>query len=222
MLFFLSLSHKPKIFQMKKTLILLFAICCSAYSLNAQIHGGLKGGLSMATMNFEVPSGIDNPMKLGFWGGGFLVVGDGLFRFQPEVLYVQKGASIENTSTLEYARSTLNYIEVPLMTRLHIGIDIVNIYLNVGVYGGYWLSAKTTTYAINAHGQYETNTHTHDFEEEYDNRFDGGLVFGAGVKVLFFFVEGRYSMGMVNSQKEGENKDKSKLSYWGVALGVQF
>ena len=89
-------------------------------------------------------------------------------------------------------------------------------YFNVGVYGGYWLSAKSTTYTINTQGQYETNTHTHDFEEEYDNRFDGGLVFGAGVKVLFIFVEGRYSMGMMNSQKEGPDKDKSKLSYWGV------
>ncbi len=106
----------------------------------------------MASTNMEIPSGIDNPLKLGFWGGGFLVVGDGLFRFQPEVLYVQKGASIENTSTLEYARSTFNYIEVPLMARIHIGIKAVNLYFNVGVYGGYWLSAKTTTYAINAQG----------------------------------------------------------------------
>ncbi len=206
---------------MKKTLIILFAICCCAYSINAQVHGGIKGGLTMASAKYKI-DGYNDVMKLGFYGGGFLVIGDGLIRFQPEVLYVQKGVSFEQKGTAEYMRTTMNYIEVPFMARVHIGINMVNVYLNVGVYGGYWLSGKSNTHLINAHGNYESNTDTYEFDEEYDNRFDGGMVFGAGVKVFFLFVEARYSMGMVNSLKEGVDKDKSKLSYWGVALGVQF
>lgn len=208
---------------MKKCLILLFVVLLSVCSVKAQIHGGVKGGLTMAKMNLDLPSGLNSVMKLGFYGGGFLVIGKGLFRFQPELLYVQKGVTVDSTGTLAYARGTYNYLELPLTARIVIGINKVNVYFNVGGYAGYWLNGKTTTYAPNIQtASYETTTETYTFHDDYDNRFDAGLVFGVGVKVLFFFVEGRYSMGLVNSRKEGPQKDNSKLSYFGVALGVQF
>jgi hypothetical protein len=207
---------------MRKNLILTLVLFLCTVALKAQIHGGVKGGLSMATMNVDAPVGYDTPFKLGFWGGGFLVLGDGLFRFQPEVLYVQKGVNLEKSGTVEYARSTMSYLEVPLMTRIHLGFNIVNLYFNVGGYGGYWLSGKTTEYALNMQGNLEKTSHDHEFDDDEDNRFDAGLVFGVGVKVTVVFIEARYSLGLVNSQKTGENKNDTKLSYLGVALGVQF
>lgn len=207
---------------MKKILILTLVLFLGTMTMKAQIHGGVKGGLSMATMNVDAPVGYDTPFKLGFWGGGFLVLGDGLFRFQPEVLYVQKGVRFEKSGTVEYARSTLSYLEVPLMTRIHLGINMVNLYFNVGGYGGYWLGGKTTKYELNTQGNLEETTHDHEFDDEIDNRFDAGLVFGVGVKLTVVFLEVRYSLGLVNSQKTGEHKNDTKLSYLGVALGVQF
>jgi hypothetical protein len=208
---------------MKKILILTLVLFLGTHTLKAQIHGGVKGGLSMATMNVDAPVGYDTPFKLGFWGGGFLVLGDGLFRFQPEVLYVQKGVSLEKSGTVEYARSTMSYLEVPLMTRIHLGFNIVNLYFNVGGYGGYWLSGKTTAYFPDpTTGQLGETTTDYEFDDDFDNRFDAGLVFGVGVKVTVVLLEVRYSLGLVNSQKTGENKNDTKLSYLGVALGVQF
>ena len=208
---------------MKKILIITLVLFLGALTLKAQIHGGVKGGLSMATMNVDAPVGYDTPFKLGFWGGGFIVLGDGLFRFQPEVLYVQKGVRLEKSGSVEYSRSTLSYLEVPLMTRIHLGFNIVNLYFNVGGYGGYWLSGKTTTYGPDlTTGDLKETTHDHKFDDDIDNRFDAGLVCGVGVKVTVVFLEVRYSLGLVNSQKKGENVNDSKLSYLGVALGVQF
>ena len=208
---------------MKKILILTLVLFLGTHTLKAQIHGGVKGGLSMATMNVDAPVGYDTPFKLGFWGGGFLVIGDGLFRFQPEVLYVQKGVSLERSGTVEYTRATMSYLEVPLMARIHIGINMVNLYFNVGGYGGYWLSGKSTAYYPDpTTGNIEKTTTDHDFDDDYDNRFDAGLVFGVGVKVTVVFFEVRYSLGLVNSQKKGEYQNETKLSYLGVALGVQF
>jgi len=211
-----------KTIMMRKNLLLLLALFVLTLPLHAQVSGGVKGGLAMATMNADVPSGVDNPFKLGFYGGGFIVIGGGVLRFQPELLYTQKGVRFESKSSAEYWRATYSYLELPLMARLQFGINKVNVYLNVGGYGAYWLSGKTTTYTLNLQGQLEENSEDYEFDEEFDNRLDGGLVFGAGVKILFFFVEGRYSMGLVNSKKEGTDKDKTKMSYIGVALGVQF
>ena len=207
---------------MKRILILTLVLFLGTLTLKAQLHGGVKGGLSMATMNVDAPVGYDTPFKLGFWGGGFLVLGDGLFRFQPEVLYVQKGVRLEKSGSVEYERSTLSYIEVPLMTRIHVGLNMVNLYFNVGGYGGYWLSGKTTAYYPNlTTGNLEKTTTDHVFDDDIDNRYDAGLVFGMGVKMTVVFFEVRYSLGLVNSQKKGEDVNNSKLSYLGIALGVQ-
>jgi len=85
------------------------------------------------------------------------------------------------------------------------------------------LSGKTTAYFPDpTTGQLGETTTDYEFDDDFDNRFDAGLVFGVGVKVTVVFLEARYSLGLVNSQKTGENKNDTKLSYLGVALGVQF
>ena len=66
-----------------------------------------------------------------------------------------------------------NYFQVPIMATGSIKLGKLDLFLNAGVYGAYWLSSS-----VSSDMDIRENTLV---DSDYDNRFDFGLAGGAGI-----------------------------------------
>lgn len=95
------------------------------------------------------------------------------FKADGETGYVQNVDGAE--------RCTMDIIEVPFMTQIHIDADPVKFMGNVGVYGGYRRSVNRSGPSL------ETRFAT-EFRD-YEHRFDYGLQGGGGIALMFDPIE---------------------------------
>jgi hypothetical protein len=150
-----------------------------------------------------------------------LRTGKGLFSFQPEVMFIQKGTRFNSTKDATYSQLTMNYIDVPLLLRATIGIKIVEVYFNLGPYGGYWIGGKQKNYFYDDQQmKWVTDKDTYEFDDDQDVRYDVGIVGGVGVKVLMIIFEVRYGQGFIDVF-DYENDNSETNRYFNFTLGVQ-
>ena len=207
---------------MKKVLSLIIICTLFIGTAQSQLSVGFKGGLTLANISFDVPHGISADYALGGHAAVFLKSGKGLFTFQPEFMFIQKGSRINSTSDATYSQLTMNYFDVPLLLRVTIGIKIVEVYINLGPYGGYWISGKTKNYFYDdTQGQWVTDKETYDFDTDHDVRYDAGIVGGVGVKVLMFLFEVRYGHGFIDVFDYQDDNNKEQNRYFNFSLGIQ-
>jgi hypothetical protein len=143
---------------------------------------GLEGGANFTNFIGSDLSKIGNASasKLGFVGGGFLCLNFGnVIGIRPEVLYEQKGAAISGTST----SSELDYIEVPILVKLSLGLPVVNPALLLGP------SFSWNTLAKDASNNTLPNVNS-----------DVGIIGGIELDIDKFLVSGRYELGLQNIQ----------------------
>jgi len=100
------------------------------------------------------------------------------------------------------------YLQLPVMASLNIGYKKVHAFLNLGIYGAYWLDSdksgveKVGTITI-------PKPYDNDFNETRDQRFDFGFVGGVGIgwkfkvfeRNLVLQVESRIYYSTQSSQK---------------------
>lgn len=200
---------------MKKLPLFVVMIFFSVSFIHAQFGWGVKGGLTAAKINLDLQSNLSGDFIYGAHGGAFLKIGDGTVSFQPEVMFIQKGVHVSDMQSEDYAETKLNYLEVPLLARTSIGLKAVEIYFHFGGYGSYMLSKKET---FKISDDLEGKT----YEVKDCNDFDGGVIVGAGVKILSLVFEVRYGAGLVNVCQDSDTYQESKNQYVNVSLGVQF
>jgi hypothetical protein len=210
---------------MRKLIIFtIAALCCLSFT-QAQVSVGFKGGLTMANLSVDENNYEDASADYSIGGHAaiFLRTGKGLFSFQPEVMWIQKGTRINANSNAAYSQFTMNYIDVPLLLRATIGIKIVEVYFNLGPYGGYWISGKTKDYYYDdSQAKWITKKDTYEFDEDDDVRFDAGIVGGVGVKVLMLLFEVRYGHGFIDVFDSEYSNESETNSYFNFTLGIQF
>ena len=206
---------------MKKVLVLLSLAVMFTFAAQSQVSVGVKGGLTIANMSFENNEFGTFDAALGGHAAIFLRTGKGLFSFQPEVMWIQKGSRFNLKSDATYTQLTMNYIDVPLLLRATIGIKIVEVYFNLGPYAGYWISGASKDYFYDdSQSKWVTEKDSYDFDDDYDVRFDAGLVGGVGVKVLMIIFEMRYGQGFIDVF-DNEDNNNEWHSYFNFTLGVQ-
>ncbi|RKF37142.1 opacity protein [Sphingobacterium siyangense] len=128
---------------MKKQLIsLCLVIGAIAF---AQSTGGPRFGIK-AGGNLSGLTGSDSRSKLGFYAGAFVNFPlSGVFSIQPEVVYSQQGAKLNDRYffggifTATEMRQTLEYINVPLMVQYK---ATPKFYLEAGPEFGFLINAK--------------------------------------------------------------------------------
>jgi opacity protein-like surface antigen len=131
---------------MKKALLSLALLAGAAGVANAQtgVKYGLKGGFNGSTFSGADSKGSE--YKAGFAAGAFLNFGlSDNFSVQPEFLYSQKGASVDNflgSSGTTY-KQTLGYLDIPIMFRYNIGEDGKGFFVEVGPQGSFVLHQRT-------------------------------------------------------------------------------
>ena len=172
-------------------LILSLAILTQAGMFRLTLEGGMSTARWTDTYdedyalsyNFGTAQGIG----LGFGGGTH-------FQFNPEFLFVQKGAHSKGNLTRLQSRNT--YFEVPILFRWYFGPPegMIRGYVNIGPYFDFMISQRTEVST-------DTSSTTLDLKSEY-NTFDMGITFGAGFAVLAgpgrVILDFRYSMGTVD------------------------
>jgi opacity protein-like surface antigen len=131
---------------MKKIILSLAVLASAAGVANAQtgIKVGIKGGFNGSTFSGADSKGTE--YKAGFAAGPFVNFGvSDNFSIQPEFLYSQKGASQDNVpygnvnSTL---KTSLGYLDVPIMFRYNIGEDGKGFFVEVGPQGSFVLHRR--------------------------------------------------------------------------------
>lgn len=174
-----------------------------------QFSVGIQGGNNLSKMDFTNNQDYrftEIDYQQGFIGGlVFQFLGEKHAGVQAEINYSQRGWIENDTTGVEYFRykNKMDYLEMPILTHVNIGGGKLRGLFNIGPYFGYALNRKIITENVDA-GVEDTQDYT--FTNEKDNRFDFGLMVGAGMEYRFSFgkfaAEARYTVGLGEVDKE--------------------
>ena len=215
---------------------LAFAQTTQTASSSSPVRFGVKAGMNVASLSKD--AGLeDQKSKIGFNAGVFanIPVAES-FSIQPEVLYNQLGAKVENrdeftalgttTRTVESYSTNLDYLTVPVMFQYNF---VPNFYVEAGPEFGFMLSAKNkgdrTTTVTNSSGT-TTNSasYTDDINKDNLNTFNFGVGIGAG----YYFTDNigitaRYVAGVTDVAKDRPSgSDAIRNNNFQVGLAFKF
>ncbi|MGH7582718.1 MAG: porin family protein [Gemmatimonadales bacterium] len=113
-------------------------VVISARPASAQfIQPGIMAGASLSTFTGDLESDAKN--YAGFIAGAFVRIGALGFAVQPGVYYTAKGAKTSDFSETTGAKTTLDYIEIPIVIRLNLPMHL---YVGAGPAIGVKLNCK--------------------------------------------------------------------------------
>jgi hypothetical protein len=197
-------------------LTLLLPVQASAQTLTA----GVKGGINIASMDFTDVSGITiTPSRLvGATGGAFIGADfnhkGGLL---VEVLYSRRGATEDfSESGFTYSNKiTIDYIDVPVVGRVSLkGSEAVTVHLFVGPLFAFKLSDSQKA---------TLNGQAVPIEPFVAKSYDVGLTFGMTVDIKRILVDARYSLGLIDINKNVEPGDPTvKNRTLSLMVGAKF
>ncbi len=180
-------------FRRTALFLFLFSLLVNtARSQEAPSEAGLKGGLSFATFSSSGSSQsvFNNPgFVLGVYANYRLASS---FSLQPEVLYIEKGATVSD-SDIDY-RLQINYIDVPILAQYHLGDNAFGPRFFAGPYVSFALSSFSNVAVV------DQNRLTPDEWLGHTNDVLFGLAAGLGIDREIsqrnFFLEVRYHFGI--------------------------
>lgn len=177
-------------------------------AVQAQTTFGVRGGVSVSSVDRDLSETFDDSNRTGFTGGVFLDFGGQRpLGLQVGAQYSQKGAELDINDTLEDL--TLNYLEIPAVLKLGIPLGIAKPSLLGGVAMGFRTSCDYSGSA--------------DCEDTTSTEWAGLL--GADVAIylggLSVFVDGRYHFGL-NDISDAFAVDELKNRAWSFQAGLGF
>jgi hypothetical protein len=190
-----------------------FAILCP-HTASAQGRSlGVKGGVNLATQR---NSGADDDpglkSRVGLVGGVFVTLPLlGRLELQPEGLFTSKGTRVD----LDGVKASLvaDYAETPVLVRFsRRGTGTFNYYVAGGPAVAFLLRARSRT-------EFAGATEEIDITEQV-NRVDFGVAMGGGVEVGSIVIDGRYTLGLQDIDKD--KTDAIKTTNRAVSLTVGF
>ena len=186
------------------TLGLLWFAVVFCHPARAQNYVGVVGGVNLSNLDIDPNPGIDfdrlNRMAIGGVIGLQLV---NHLKLHIEPMYMKKGAVLRNFD-LSLGNSEFKYkveaFELPVFLRVDLTSSRIQPYLLAGPTAGV---ITNTTVEVAASGI--------EFEGDADNiakTIDFGVGFGGGLSLQVggqaLFLEGRYSLGLVNINEGGD------------------
>jgi hypothetical protein len=185
-----------------------------ATEARAQDRGGVRVGLNLANLSGNDTSDLgDTDTRSGLVVGLFGVVPlNEHFAFQPEVLFSQQGAKLEDGS--DDATIKLDYLQIPLLARIRLGMSpSAPVHALFGPSFGFRTNAE-----VDVNG--ETIDDNDEFEDQTES-FDIGLVAGVGVNAGPAVVDARYMWGLRNIDKTGDGSEV-KNRVFSISVGFRF
>jgi hypothetical protein len=186
--------------------LLSLACGCSTYA-QTPINVGFRAGLNLgnATLDPDVPSGVDKSFRTGLIAGGYGELGFAEDMFvTAEILYVQEGMTFSAGGTdVTYK---LDYLEIPLAFKYKFALENSQFkpFVLAGPVIGINMSAK------------EEDTDIKDYVES--TMF--GLQFGVGAQYqldpsMALLLDGTFGYGLTNVAKDMGDQ---KINPWSIGI----
>jgi len=176
--------------------VVLALVCLTALPAVAQgLTYGVKGGVTLANLSEEAEAdttAFDN--RIGFVAGGFVTWPlSGRLALQPEALFTQKGAKIDQGGgTLT---QQLDYLDVPVLIRYRLtGTDA----RHFSLFGGPAIGVKLRARSRASFGETAIEDDIGDQVKSTDVSVVGGVSYHRGRGS----VEGRYAWGVSDIDKD--------------------
>lgn len=187
-------------------LIMCIGIAKAQRSYHPTFDIGFKGGATFSNQQFSPE--VEQKMLMGFLGGVTVRYSEEkLFGLLAELNIEQRGwAEDFENNKLTYKRH-LTYLSLPIMTHINFGTRVFRGFVNLGPSIGYMISNSiTSNFNYKEPGSVEgfpTDRHVAQMTMDVKNKFDYGIVGGAGMELRFknkhfFLLEGRYYFGLGN------------------------
>lgn len=218
---------------MKKLNILLVLVLLFSMNGYAQITLTPRVGTTFSTIAFsdlieeDLETGNNKQSAIGFIAGAEVGFGiSDMFSIQTGLNFTQKGTEYELggvTSTI-----TTNYLEIPLLARVHFGSDKIKGYVNAGPSLGLGLNGKVKAEGFGVSFEEDITFGDGDGEDDFfENSIDLGLQFGAGIGYLLgpgqIVLDLRYGLGLSNLFETPDGFDRSDFkstnNVFAISLG---
>lgn len=194
--------------------VLVIVMLCAAPALAQGLEKGVRGGVNFTTIaaSGEDAETLDGQLR-GLFGGFVTWRVTSWLEFQPEVLYAMKGA---RTSEFDIeSKLLLDYVEVPLLARKTFGApDATRFYVAGGPSIGILVRARTRT-------DFGSSTEELDIKDDVET-LDFGVVVGGGVEFGSIVVDGRYTHGFSDIDKDTSDAVKMNNRALSLTVGIKF
>jgi len=193
----------------------LFTTPAMAPGFPPQLGLGVKGGVNFATQRVEgEEAGPDLDSRIGAVGGVFANVPLlSWLDLQPEALFSMKGARLD----LEGASSSvwLDYLELPVLAKIsRPGGGTYRYFAVIGPTIGVRLRARIRT-------DFGESTEEIDISDDVE-RLDLGVTAGGGVQFGSVVVDGRYTLGLKDIDKDKTDAVKVTNRAFSFTVGFRF
>ncbi len=191
----------------------------------AQFHFGVKGGLTLGNLK-SLPEtfleGFPWKTKRG-WAGGVFASFEFLpgISFQPEVLYIQKGARLIDPEYDFEARFNFDYFELPVLLKIDLPIEGLAAVPSV-LFGPFFgFSQKASIVMVDPFSK-----ETEDIKADVQ-KAEYGITIGLLITQKWgpghFSVDARYDLGLTNILKPGvEWMETIKTRTWVFMIGYSY
>jgi hypothetical protein len=176
---------------------------------------GIKGGVNFANLRFEAEGENESfDRRTGFVGGLFMIWPAGSrVALQAEALYSQQGAKFDEEGA--DGKVKIDYFTVPVLLRLSSAPSgQAGFHVFGGPSLGYRLRARSS-------GTFDGESSSEDISDDIE-RFDLGVTAGAGVDINRFTIDGRYTWGLSNLNRDGSDELKITNRVATIMVGVRF
>lgn len=211
-----------------------------AQTANAQYYyspefciGG-HGGMTMSSMAFS-PTVKQSMISGAFFGITARYTEEKFFGLIAEVNLEQRGwkEKFDDGTSFEYSRS-LTYIQIPFMTHFYFGSKKFKGFVNLGPSVSLLIGDKISSNfdyrnPASVEGFDMENRHTNQMGMDIKNRFDYGVVGGAGMELILkrkhsIMLEARYYFGLGNIFPAAKKDEfsASRSTSIEVCLGYMF
>lgn len=184
--------------------------------LFAQIPGfGAKGGVNLASQRNTSDDGSEGGLKSlpGIVAGVFATFPvTSWLELQPEALYAMKGARVDEGGI--DASVVVDYLEVPALARFSRRGGRFGYYAAGGPYTAFQLRARTRT-------KFARATEEIDIGDQVE-RVDFGMAVGGGAEFGSLVVDGRYTHGLKDIDKDKSDSVKVTNRAVSITLGFRF
>ncbi len=185
---------------MGRFFVLVMGLALMASALEAQ---GFKLGVKAGGARSDLAKVDSSEAGWGFVGGAYAGIGLGSIVIQPEVLYVQRKASLQDGSTLKQ-----NYIDVPVLVGFSLGV-VVKPFLYVAP-----VFSFETSCGLSLDSLTEECT---DFDTK-SALFSGAI--GAALDFGMFNIDVRYNFGFSDIVEGEDGRWNTLMIMGGVGLSL--
>ena len=169
--------------------MILACVMMLSMAVHAQWRVGVTGGTDYNLYTMDIQYESDWKTE-GRWGATVGITGQydvtNWLGVRADLNWTQKNYRHYRERLPISYRYFNDYLQLPVMASLSVGGKKLCGFVNLGVYGGYWLSSHREGWETNVFSvKYYSFSEKVEFDSERDQRWDFGLVGGVGLEYCF-------------------------------------